>query len=524
MKRMSKLHVAGALRPLRTAVLTLALMCSLGLTAGFFSIVSHAASAGRVTSSDGAKVRSSASTSADVLTSYPKDTVISIRAQIQGTDGTTWYEVHTDDSTIGYVRSDLVEITDGSTPPTSTQVTPTSTEAPAAATTPPATEAPVSNETPAEVSAVNPVSATVTGSGNGGVRVRSNASTTSPIVTTVQNGLALTVTGQATGADSKVWYQVNFIADANEVTGFIRSDFVELSEELTPYTEPEDSPEPEDGGEEDQGGTTSVKQYDTMLRDDGEWILVTDFTKDPPEGYKISDVLNLINSNAEVEETIAGMEKNLKVQKVAIVVLVFLLVVAAGAVGVLAFKMKDLSDSAYFNEVESETLRRRSSAGGQRGMQGSGAERRGASQGQRPAGARPAGAPQGQRPAGARPTGAPQSQRPAGTRPAGASQGQRPAGTRPAGASQGQRPAGARPTGAPQSQRPAGARPTGAPQSQRPAGTRPAGAPQGQKPAGAPGGRPVGGAQNAGRPQSRNFMAEDEEMEFEFLNYDDDNE
>ena len=120
-----------------------------------------------------------------------------------------------------------MEITDGSTPPASSQNSSPTQPVSDVGTTSPAT---------AQVTALNPVSATVTGGGNSGVRIRSDASTNSQIITTVQSGLALTVVGRADGLDSdgKEWYQVNFTSNNSEVSGFIRSDFVELSEELTP--------------------------------------------------------------------------------------------------------------------------------------------------------------------------------------------------------------------------------------------------------------------------------------------------
>ena len=74
---------------------------------------------------------------------------------------------------------------------------------------------------------MQPISASATGGQS--IRVRANASTTSQIVTTAKEGLALTVTGQATGTDGNVWYQVTFIDNGSEVTGFIRNDYVTLS-------------------------------------------------------------------------------------------------------------------------------------------------------------------------------------------------------------------------------------------------------------------------------------------------------
>lgn len=487
MKRASKVHDLKAGQLLQTAVFTLALVLSLTLFAGCFSIVSYAASAGRVTSASGANVRSSASSSASVVTSYAQNETISIRSQIQASDGYTWYEVHVDADTLGYIRSDLVEITDGSTPPSSTQVAPESNTTTTTNTTT------ATNDNPASVTAVNPVSATVVNGGSGGVRIRSNASTNGQIVTTVQNGLALTVTGQAGSADGdgKVWYQVNFISNGTEVSGFIRSDFVELSEEPTPYTEPaEVDPAPVDDAAPVDTIPQETKPYDTILQD-GEWTLVM-YETDPPSGYVINDLLRMVSGN---EEVFKNLENTVRNQKIIIVIVVILLVVAVGAIGFLVFRIKDMMDSAYYNQVEKETLRRRSSQGGQRVTRDVGPEKRAPGQGQRPAGARPAGSSQGQRPAS-----------PQGQRPAGSSQGQRPVspqGQRPAGSSQGQRPA------APQGQRSAG---NG--QSQRPA------APQGQRPAGASsqGQRPAA-PQGQARPKPKNFMADDDEFEFGFLNY-----
>ena len=490
MKKTKELQELCMFRLLHTAVLTIAFMLCLLLSWGCFSIVSHAESAGKVTASGGAKVRSSASTSASQITSYEQGAVISIRSQVQGSDGYTWYEVWTDAETRGYVRSDLVTITDGSTPPTSEQ-------APASSSKPS-----TNNQAQAEVSRVNPISATVANGGaSGDVRIRSNASTNSQIVTTVKNGLALTVNGQANSLDrdGKVWYQVNFISDGEEVSGFIREDYVSLSGELTPYTEPETDPgidtEPEPSPESPTQPETSKECY--TYEQDGKWYVHTPSN----ETYDLQALLEL----NEYVPTLSDLEKKVKSQKIVIVILIFLLIAAAGAVGFLVYKIKDMMDSAYFNSVENETLRRRGTQSGQGGrlMQNVGADKKGTPQ--RPQGQRPSGAPQGQRPSGApqgqRPSGAPQGQRPSGA----------PQGQRPSGAPQGQRPSGApqgqRPSGAPQGQRPSGA----------PQGQRPSGAPQGQRPSGAP------QSQGSARPQPKNFMTEEDEFEFEFLNYDGEN-
>ncbi len=436
-----------------------------------FSMVSLADSQAKITASS-AKVRKEATTNSESLGSVMKDTTITVTGEEQGADGYVWYKVVVNDNLSGYIRSDLVAIT----------------------------------EEAAEVTKVNPISGTVKGSAT--VRVRSNASTSSEIVRTVSSGTTLTVTGKATASDGKVWYQVSCTVDNTLVEGFIRYDYVELSGELTPYTEqpatPTEAPvEPTQEPEVPVATPTPEvqKDYDTVYQDDA-WFLVETETG---RGWNIKLLFEAAEQNEQVAKE---FEADVKSQKVVIIILVFLLVAAAAGAGFLVFKIKDMMDSAYFNQVEAETIRRKNAAGqSKRVMHTVGGDDRKT--------AKPAGTPQGQRPAGT-----PQGQRPAGTpqgqRPAGAPQGQRPAGTpqgqRPAGAPQGQRPAGT----------PQGQRPAGVPQGQRPVGTpqsqRPVGSPQEQRPADATQ-APKNGAQGQTW-QSKNFMAEDDEFEFEFLNYD----
>ena len=494
-------------------MLALVLVLGAGLFAGDLAFVSHAESAAKVTASS-AKIRKSADSSSEVIGSAEKDKTISIKSQTKGADGYTWYEVYVDANTLGYIRSDLVSITDGSTPPSSSNTTTTTT-------TTTATPAPAVNETPVDVTAVEPVSATVTGGQS--VRVRSNASTTSQIVTTAENGMALTVTGQAAGTDGNTWYQVNFIANNTEVTGFIRSDYVALSGELqAPSAEQPTEEQPaEDSGTDNT--QTSSKDWDTQLQGDSWYLLDMAGQKQ----YKIDDLFNSIDQITEINAQYDTNQKKINSQKVVIIILVILLVISVAAITLLIFKIKDMMDAADFSNAEEEVARRRVD----RPQTGRGQGGRPASQGGRGQGGqkvmhevgaekRPAGKPAAQ---GGRP--APQGQRPAGqqVRPAAPQAGQNARPAKPgegSPASQGQRP------GTSQNGRPAaqGARPT-APQNGRPA-------PQGQKtPAPQTGrpapqvDRPVKPAQNNGNPQdpgwkSKNFMSDDDEFEFEFLNWD----
>lgn len=487
---------------LLAGVVTIGMILFLALFTDRFSIISHAESAAKVTANT-ANIRQEPSASSATIGSTEKDKVISIKSQVTGADGYTWYEVYVDADTLGYIRSDLVQITDGTTPPTGT--------APAASTPQPSTQAPatqVPDEPLVDVTAVNPASAEVTGGDS--VRIRQNASTTSRILNTVKSGMALTITGTATGKDAKTWYQVTLINNGSEVTGFIRSDYTTVKpEELTPYTEEppaEENPPAEEPPVE--GIEPAATDPYAIIMQNGEWGVVDyeGLQGDPEMVYTIQSLFDGVEKN---QTLIKENNQTIKIQKIIIILLVILLVGAAAAVTLLIFKVKDMSDAQYFNEVENETLKRRGTrpqGSGQRVTQTAGGER----QGGRAAGTRSAGAAQGQRPQGGRPAGAVQGQRP---------QGQRPQGSRPAGAPQGAKPSGSQGQGqqsqaAQGQQRPApqGARPSGAVQGQQ----RPAA--QGQRPQG---NRPAQGQQSPGW-QSKNFISDEDEFEFEFLNYDGD--
>lgn len=470
-------------------VLALALVMLIGLFADGLAIVSHAQSQGRVTASS-VNIRKEPDRNSEVVGSAVQGKEVTINNQVQGKDNYTWYQVFVNADTLGYIRSDLVEIIDGTTPPTVTPVEPT---------TPSGTAS-------GDVERLNPVSATVKGGNSVRIRSSASAATSDNIVTTVSNGLVLTVTGR-TAADSsgKVWYKVNFSDNGSEVEGFIREDYVTISGELTPYVEepiPELPPEEQDP-EPVEPEPEVTKDYETALIE-GEWWLL-DYTKD--QRHKILDLLSTAETNSKAY---ADEHKKAESEKVVIIILIFLLVAAASGIAMLVFKIKDMSDDAYFNQVERETLRRRgeirAQSGSQKVMHTVGTDK---SASGRPAGARPSGAPQGQKPSGARPSGAPQGQKPAGVRPSGAPQGQKTAGERPAGSGQ----------GASQGQRTAGERPAGSGQGQKPSeASRESGSAENRQGQGASAQKPAQGQQGW---QSKNFMSgEDDEFEFGFLNYD----
>ncbi len=460
----------------KTAVLAL----GLGLFVwGFImmAIVSHAESQVKVTSPKGANIRKEASSSSERVGGVEKDSVLTVLNQVQGSDGYTWYQVKSGDTT-GYIRSDLVEVSEGGT-------------APSEGGTEGGEGGSGEGAAPVDVMAVNPVSATVSSDSG---KIRDTASSEGQILEEVPAETVLTVNGQATDADGRTWYQVSFLSGETEVKGFIRYDYVTLAGELTPLTEEPSDPAPEEPSEPEP--SEEEKLYETAFQD-GVWLLVDNSLG---KGFPIDELFDGVEKNGKLYEDSLQTVKN---QKIIIIVLVFLLVAAAAGIAFLVFKVRDMMDSAYFDKMENDVLQKKN-AGGQgsrRAMQTvGGGEKPSARQGSgRPASggqARPAGS-QGARPAGsgqARPAGS------QGARPAGSSQGGRGAGT-------GQ---GTRMTEAPQGGRPAS-------QGQRRAEQPRPAAPQSARPA-----KPA--QTNTQKSQPRNFMEDDDEFDFEFLNYDGDEE
>lgn len=512
----------------RLLVGAFSLVLALGIFGiGFWASVisSCAAAQAKVTAPNGAKIRQDASTSSTMVGGAEKGKVLNVLSEVQGSDGYTWYQVQVNDTTTGYIRSDLVEVTgdigggaEGGTEGGSEGAAPM-----------------------VEVSQVNPVNGTVF---DDLTDIMDTASSAGQSLGIVPRETVVTVTGYVDNGEGR-WYQANYSSEGTEVNGFILSEHVVLAADLTPLgTEPAPDSEP---------APDETPKYE-LVEKDGAWLLV-DNEENPGYGYPVAGLFDALKKNETLYEE---SEATVKSQKIIIIVLVFLLVGAVAGIAFLVFKIRDMSDSAYFNEVENETLRRRNASGGQGQSkqkapmhkvgpekqtaraarpETEGSQRTGMSQ-------RSAGSAQGQyqrttgsaqRSAASRSPEAAQSQRSVasqGQRTGSGTQGQRSAGApveREAGGAPLRRSTGQqRPAGSVQGQRasaPQGQRPSGASQGQRPMGSqgaRKTEATSGQAPQGA---RQIQSTQGGGqKAQPKNFMADDEDFDFEYLNYDGDEE
>ncbi|MGN1146941.1 MAG: hypothetical protein ACI4TB_00875, partial [Lachnospiraceae bacterium] len=263
------------------------------------------------------------------------------------------------------------------------------------------------------------------------------------------------------------------------------SDFVTLSGELLPVTEtPEETPQaPEETTPEIPVEVS--KDYETE-EIDGVWYLL-DHVSEPNLKYQISNLLSSAEQNAvDLEKAQNQVSKQNKI----IVFLAILVVLMVLGITLLLFKIRDMKEDDGFDDEMPMARRRPSGDGSQRTVRPAGT-----------AGRQPVTRPSGSRPAanGARP--AANGARPTGTRPVSTASGSRPT-------ANGERPASARPASSggtgtrPVQSGTAGTRPEGArPEPTRPASSQPAGDKQ-------------------AKPRVKNFMTDDDEFEFEFLNWD----
>ncbi|MBP5198136.1 MAG: SH3 domain-containing protein [Lachnospiraceae bacterium] len=314
----------------------------------FVCFTSLATSQCKVTA-DSVKIRSEASTSSSALGSAKRNDELTIKAQTTGSDGMVWYQVFVDADTLGFVRSDLVSITDGTTPSTISNPSSGSTQEPTQTTTEtPAAETPVEVNVSADFEKVNPVSGTVKGSNS--IRVRNLPSTSSSIVATASKGLVVTVEGRTSGSDGYEWYRVNYSANNDTVEGFIRSDYVDLSEELSPFVEEVVEEEPVEVEEEPV--QVEKKAWETA-NDEDTWYIIDN---NAGQRYKIADLFDAAESNAALYQ---NAQQEIKKQKLIIILMLIFLLVLLGGISALVFKLREVKEDEEIAAAERANARRR---------------------------------------------------------------------------------------------------------------------------------------------------------------------
>ncbi len=282
-------------------------------------------------SADAAKIRQTASTSAEVVGSTVKGSKLDVLSSTKDSDGYTWYKVYVDGNTTGYIRADLVSDVSGDI----------STESSSSSSS---EKKETKQETQTETETVTEVTTTTvepceftSGVTTDAVSVREAASTKSNKKATAESGQALSITGQATGSDGKVWYQISY----DGVSGFIRSDYVNTSVESEGEGEDIAETEETDVEETETAAPVTAPNSDYELKyepnNDGvdTWYLY-----DHIKGTRQSiDNINAVMQQSQTMQT-SDSADSAKLKKIIIAmgVVIFILLIA---VVILLFRLKD---------------------------------------------------------------------------------------------------------------------------------------------------------------------------------------
>lgn len=154
----------------------------------------------RYINGDVVRVRSYASTDADIRSRLTQGTKVTLLSSKTGTDGKTWYKISYTDGGYqlsGYVRSDMLSETSGGS----------------------SSAGSTSGSSIHKSAVITPLVA----------NIRSYASTNGDIRSKLSQGTTVTITEEKTGEDGLKWYKITYTYNGASMSGYIRSDLVTIS-------------------------------------------------------------------------------------------------------------------------------------------------------------------------------------------------------------------------------------------------------------------------------------------------------
>lgn len=342
------------------------------MTFGFSSFLSFAAE-GKVTA-DTAKIRAEANTSSEVVGSTSKGKTIDIIEAVKDASGAVWYKVPIGNNEYGYIRSDLVE--------TSETIEATGGSSGSSENNSSGSDSNEATEKPAATvpTAIGEQQATVS---QASVRIRAGASIQHDTVTSLPQGTAITLIGEANDSAGNKWYQLTCNYNNKTVEGYIRSDLITIggtsssgsnsgSSENTDNEAantadgegevPEGEGEvPEGEGETDPEGEPEAEAPEPEPEHNDYEVRYTQNEEGEYEYYlydningtmqKLGNLLGVVDS---ANANIAKMQEQANNAKIIIIILAVVVVLLVVAVTVLIFKIRDLSYDDYDYEEEEE--------------------------------------------------------------------------------------------------------------------------------------------------------------------------
>ena len=319
----------------------------------------HAQGTATVAAASG-KIRESADTSSGVMASVKQNDKLDITAQTTSGDGYTWYKVYVDGSKQGYIRADLVNNVEGSISKESAdaakssdsddeskqsdqnQITSVGSGNKKAEST---ADDNVQSE-PSEPVSVSPSTVTAAKVVGSTVRVRETPSTNGKVKGSAKVDTEVTVSGETTDADGKTWYQVSYNSDDSTINGFIRSDFLEVTQTAEPTTA-EAETETEAPTEEVPENNDYALKYEENDEGTMEWFLY-----DNLKGTKqsINNIYEIVKQSQDSEASDNDQMSKMKIILIVMAAVILLLVIG---ITILLFKVRDTYD-AYDDEDEDD--------------------------------------------------------------------------------------------------------------------------------------------------------------------------
>lgn len=335
----------------------------------YFGAITSLAAEGKV-KADTAKIRAEANTTSEVVGSTTGGKTIDILEAVTDSAGTVWYKVPVGNNVYGYIRSDLVETTE-KLEPTDSNSSGTGNSSGTAG------EGSESTVKPADTvpTAIGEQQATVS---QASVRIRSGASTQHDTVASLPKGTAITLIGEANDSAGNKWYQLTCNYNNKTVEGYVRSDLITIGAtggsngsdsdssrgEVSEGEPAEDEPADIEGteGENPEGENPEGEAQEPDVNENNDYEVKYTQNESGEYAYylydningtmqKLSDLLGVVDTaNASIDK-LEGQAQN---SKIIIIILAVVIIILVIAVTILIFKIRDLSYEDYEEEDEEE--------------------------------------------------------------------------------------------------------------------------------------------------------------------------
>ncbi len=306
---------------------------------------------------DASNVRSEASSTSNAVGSAAAGATVTIGDAVTNDAGETWYPVTLSDGTQGYIKSNLLNITDGgqtdnaaagdgaaASTGDSAAAGDSAATGDSAAAGDSSAEGASTADTSADVptaqaegyaASMTPTNATISSD----VNIRSGAGTSYTKIGSLTAGTNLVVIGQAKDDAGDIWYQFYTTGTDQQMIGFARYDYVTLGDPVQTAAPADTSTENSDA-DASEDTSSGDKEYEAVYADDGTgsgtkvWYLYNYKTGTRKEISKMEDAIT--ESNQVVTEAKASLHK----MKLLILALGVLLLACLAAIVALVLNLR----------------------------------------------------------------------------------------------------------------------------------------------------------------------------------------